>query len=125
MGLFGFGRKKEEKAKAPACVCNGPCETYEAEAAAGACCDGAKEGICCIKILGSGCKNCHDLLRNTQAALKNMGISIKPEYVTDMEKVMAYGVMALPVLVVNEKVVSMGKVLKVSDVESLLHKIGY
>ena len=47
------------------------------------------------------------------------------EYITDLEKVMGYGVMSMPGLVVNEKVVSMGKVLKVADVEKLLHKLGY
>lgn len=123
MGLFGFGKKKEEEG--PACSCNGDCETYEAESVENTCCEGAKDGICCIKILGSGCKNCHALLENTEAAVKNMGLSIEPEYVTDMEKIMAYGVMSMPALVVNEKVVSMGKVLKAADVEKLLHKLGY
>ena len=46
-------------------------------------------------------------------------------YVTDMEKVVSYGVMSTPALVVNEKVVSMGKVLKAADVEKLLHKLGF
>lgn len=123
MGLFGFGKNKGVKASA--CSCNGACETCEAETLERFCCDNAKEELCCIKILGSGCKNCHALLKNTQAALKNMDISIEPEYVTDMEKVMVYGVMSMPALVVNEKVVSMGKVLKAADVEKLLHKLGY
>lgn len=125
MGFFGFGKKKEEEVKAPAYCCNGGCETYEAESVENTCCEGEKDGICCIKILGSGCKNCHTLLENTQAALKNMGLSIEPEYVTDMEKIMAYGVMSMPALLVNEKVVSMGKVLKAADVEKLLHKLGF
>lgn len=38
---------------------------------------------------------------------------------------MEYGVMSMPALVVNEKVVSMGKVLKANDVEKLLHKLGF
>ena len=42
------------------------------------------------------------------------------EYITDMEKVMSYGVMSMPALVVNEKVVSAGKVLKASEIEKLL-----
>lgn len=125
MGLFGFGKRKEEGGKAVACACNGVCETYEAENVNDSCCDEASNGICCIKVLGSGCKNCHALLENTQAALKNMGLLIEPEYVTDMEKIIAYGVMSMPALVVNENVVSMGKVLKAADVEKLLHKLGY
>lgn len=52
-----------------------------------------------------------------------MGLNIEVEYITDMEKVMAYGVMSMPALVVNEKVVSMGKVLKPSDIEKLLRNV--
>ena len=46
------------------------------------------------------------------------------EYVTDMEKIMEYGVMSMPAVVVNDKVVSMGKVLKAAEVEALLRKLG-
>ena len=49
-----------------------------------------------------------------------MGLDLEVEYITDMEKVMTYGVMSMPAIVVNEKVVSMGKVLKTGDVEKLL-----
>ena len=53
-----------------------------------------------------------------------MGLSVEVEYITDMEKVMSYGVMSMPAIVVNEQVVSMGKVLKTADVEKLLRKLG-
>ena len=42
------------------------------------------------------------------------------EYITDAEKVMAYGVMSVKAIVVNGKAVSMGKVLKAAEVEALL-----
>jgi small redox-active disulfide protein 2 len=87
--------------------------------------DGDLSELCGIKVLGAGCKNCHDLFDATQVAIKNMGLSVAVEYVTDMEKIMEYGVMSMPALVVNEKVVSMGKVLKAADVEKLLRKLGY
>ena len=125
MGLFGFGKKKEEEKKAPACACNCGCPTSEAEEIKNDCCPEAKDGICCIKVLGSGCKSCHALLEATKEAVQNMGLSIEVEYVTDMAKIMEYGVMSMPALVVNEKVVSMGKVLKTADVEKLLHKLGF
>ena len=54
-----------------------------------------------------------------------MGLPVEVEYITDMPKVMEYGVMSMPAIVVNEKVVSMGKVLKAADVEKLLHKLGF
>ena len=53
-----------------------------------------------------------------------MGLAAPVEYITDMEQVMAYGVMRMPAIVVNEQVVSMGKVLKAAEVEKLLRKLG-
>ena len=50
-----------------------------------------------------------------------MGLSVDVEYITDMQKIMEYGVMRMPALVVNDKVVSQGKVLKPADVKKLLH----
>ena len=77
-----------------------------------------------VKVLGAGCKSCHEMYENTRKALENAGIPVEAEYVTDMEKVMAYGIMSMPGLVVNEQVVSMGKVLKPTDIEELLRKFG-
>ena len=53
-----------------------------------------------------------------------MSLAVEVEYITDMAKVMTYGAMSMPAIVVNEKVVSMGKVLKTADVEKLLQKCG-
>ena len=126
MALFNFGKKKEEEKKS--CCCG---SEVKAEQAAGCCCGSeAKEentccgapvdGICCIKVLGAGCKTCHEQYENAKAAVAALGLSIEVEYITDMEKVMEYGVMSMPAIVVNENVVSMGKVLKTADVEKLL-----
>ena len=57
-------------------------------------------------------------------AVANMNLDAKVEYITDMEKVMSYGVMSMPAIVVNEQVVSMGKVLNATQVEELLKKSG-
>ena len=56
--------------------------------------------------------------------MKALGLSAEVEYITDMEKVMGYGAMSMPAIVVNEKVVSMGRVLKAAEVEKLLRKLG-
>lgn len=123
MGLFGFGKKKEESA--PACACQCGCPTAEVDVA-----EVAKEvgstvdGTLSIKVLGAGCASCHTLLENTQNAVTGMGLGVEVEYVTDMAKIAGYGVMSVPALVVNEKVVTMGKVLKANEVETLLRKIG-
>ena len=65
------------------------------------------------------------MLENTKAAVSAMQLNMEVEYITDMETIMSYGVMSMPALIVNDKVASMGKVLKANDVEKLLHKLGY
>lgn len=77
-----------------------------------------------IKILGGGCASCKKLYENTKKAAAEMNICTEVEYITDMQKIMEYGVMKMPALVVNEKVVAMGKVLKPSDIVKLLEKVG-
>ncbi|MCI8668291.1 MAG: thioredoxin family protein [Lachnospiraceae bacterium] len=129
MALFGFGKRmKDEEQKG--CCCGMTIGEVEEEASCGygstaeaenECYSDVKDGICCIKVLGAGCKSCHEQFENAKITMKKMGLDIEVEYITDMEKVMAYGVMSMPALVVNEKVVSMGKVLKPADLEKLLH----
>ena len=123
MALFNFGKKKEEEKKAPACCC-GSAKAQVAKSAE-CCCGTSVNGICCVKVLGAGCRACHEQYENAKTAVKALGLDVEVEYITDMEKVMGYGVMAMPAIVVNEKVVSMGKVLKAADVEKLLSKLGY
>lgn len=75
-----------------------------------------------IKILGSGCKNCVTLKQNTEEALKELGIKAEIEKVTDFKDIVGYGVMSTPALVVDEKVVSFGKVLKPKEIVKILEK---
>ena len=114
MALFRFGKKKEEK-KTASCTCHCGYDKMVTE---------MTEDVYSIKVLGSGCRNCHDLFEAAKKAVHNLGLSVEVEYVTDMEKVMAYGVMRMPALVVNEKVVSMGRVLNAADVEELIRMKG-
>ncbi|NMA84900.1 MAG: thioredoxin family protein [Epulopiscium sp.] len=75
-----------------------------------------------IKILGSGCKNCKDLVENTKFALSQMGIQANIEKITDLSAITEYGVMSTPVLVINEKIVSYGKVLKPKEIIKIFEK---
>ena len=122
MSLFHFGKKEEEKKASPSGCC---CSANEVENISNACCGEAVSGICCIKVLGAGCNSCRQQYENAKEAVKNMGLSVEVAYITDMAKVMEYGVMSMPALVVNEKVVSKGRVLKAADVEKLLHELGF
>ena len=64
------------------------------------------------------------LLASTKEAVAKKGIDegidAEIEYITDMEKIMGFGVMSMPALMIDGKVVSAGKVLKAKDVEKLL-----
>lgn len=73
-----------------------------------------------IKVLGSGCSKCEALLAVTKEAVQHLGIDAEIEYVTDFAQIARYGVMSTPALVVDEKVVSAGRVLKASQIESFL-----
>jgi small redox-active disulfide protein 2 len=73
-----------------------------------------------IKILGTGCPNCQNLEKNTRQALSELKIKAEIEKVTDMEKIMSYGIMSLPAIVADEKVLSYGVVLPVEEIKKLL-----
>ncbi|WP_346885814.1 thioredoxin family protein [Clostridium sp. UBA4395] len=73
-----------------------------------------------IKILGSGCKKCVTLKENTEIALKETGMEAEIIKVMDFKDIMAFGVMTTPALVINEKVVSFGKVLKPKEIIKIL-----
>jgi len=76
-----------------------------------------------IKILGSGCRNCVTLKENTETALKEMGIEAELVKVTEIMDIMAYGVMSTPALVIDEKVVSFGKVLKPKEIVKIFENM--
>ena len=113
-----FGKKKEEKKEGAPCCCCGEEQTISKTAST--CCGEPVDGICCIKVLGSGCKACHQLYDNTVKAVEGMGIEV--EYVTDLQKIMEYGAMSMPALVVNEKLVSSGKTLNPAEILKIIGK---
>jgi small redox-active disulfide protein 2 len=73
-----------------------------------------------IKILGSGCRKCVALGENAMVAAKAAGKEAEIIKVTDFAQIAGYGVMSTPGLVIDEKLVSSGKVLTAQDIEKLL-----
>lgn len=73
-----------------------------------------------IKILGSGCKNCQVLHKNTLEALETLGMEAEVVKVEDIKDIMAYGVMKTPALVVDEEVKVMGCVAKAKEIVKIL-----
>ena len=76
-----------------------------------------------IKILGSGCRNCVTLAENAKTALAELGMEAQIVKVTDFANISTYGVISTPALVVDEKVVSSGKVLKPDQIVKILEKV--
>lgn len=73
-----------------------------------------------IKVLGSGCKNCKKLLENVTEAVSQIGLKAEILYVTDMMAIANSGLMRTPGLIIDEKVVSAGKVLTIEEAKDLL-----
>jgi len=73
-----------------------------------------------IKVLGTGCKKCNTLMENVKEALASTSTEATVEKVEDLQTIIAYGVMSTPALVIDEKVVSKGKVLKTKDIVKML-----
>ena len=75
-----------------------------------------------IEILGTGCKKCSDLEAVAKQAITKIGGFHSIEKVEDIMKIMNYGVMNTPALVVDGVVKSTGKVLNIDEVLKLLQK---
>jgi small redox-active disulfide protein 2 len=73
-----------------------------------------------IEILGSGCSNCLKLTKNAEEAVKQMGVACEVEKVTDVGRIMSYGVLGMPCLVIDGVVKSVGKLLSMDDIKKLL-----
>ncbi len=73
-----------------------------------------------IKILGSGCANCKRLEAVARQAVAKLGIEADVIKVTEYPEIMKYNILSTPGLVINEKVVSAGRVPDEAEVTTLL-----
>ncbi len=106
MALFGFHKKTNDTKPAS------PATTPVTEP--------APNGTLSIKVLGSGCASCHALYENTKAAVEKASLPAEVAYITDMQTILATGIMRMPALTVNGKVIAMGVVLKPDDIQKKL-----
>ncbi len=74
-----------------------------------------------IEILGTGCSKCVALLENTKQAVAKKGIFAQVEKVDDILKIMEYGVISTPALVIDGQVKSTGRLLSVDEVVTFLN----
>ncbi|HZJ80457.1 MAG TPA: thioredoxin family protein [Dysgonamonadaceae bacterium] len=75
-----------------------------------------------IKVLGTGCKKCNELEKATREAVAALGIDANIEKEEDIMKIMEYGVMRTPALVVDGKVLVSGKAPNAEEIKKLLAK---
>ncbi len=73
-----------------------------------------------IKVLGSGCENCHKVEALAKQAVAQLSADAQVELVTDMQELMRYGVMSTPAIVINDKVVSTGRVPALSQITAMI-----
>jgi small redox-active disulfide protein 2 len=73
-----------------------------------------------IQILGTGCMKCEKLEANAKEAIKEKGGTYEIEKISDIKKIMHFGVMLTPALAIDGQVKSVGKILSVEEIKKLL-----
>ena len=73
-----------------------------------------------IQILGTGCPKCKKLAENAESAAKDLGIEYELEKVTQINDIMAMGVMMTPALAIDGEVKVTGKVISPEDIKAML-----
>ena len=73
-----------------------------------------------IQILGTGCAKCNALTMATEQAAQSLGLQYELEKVTDLKRIMSFGVMTTPTLVVDGQVKVSGKVPAVDEIKTML-----
>lgn len=73
-----------------------------------------------IEVLGTGCAKCKRLFDNVQTAVKELGIAAEVSKVEDIDAIATSGVMMTPALIINNEIVTEGRVPDVNEIKSLV-----
>ena len=73
-----------------------------------------------VEVLGPGCANCRRVEANAREALAMAGVEAEIRHVTDYQEILAHGVMSTPGLVIDGKVVSVGRIPSAGDIAGWL-----
>jgi small redox-active disulfide protein 2 len=73
-----------------------------------------------IKVLGSGCANCKRLEATAQKVVETLGVEAEIEKVTDYAEIMKWPILSTPGLVINDKLVSAGRIPSEKEISDWL-----
>ncbi|MDY0094438.1 MAG: thioredoxin family protein [Candidatus Vecturithrix sp.] len=73
-----------------------------------------------LQILGTGCPKCKKLAEQTEAVAKALGIEYELEKVTDINRIMSFGVAMTPALAVDGEVKVAGKIPSIDDLKTMI-----
>jgi small redox-active disulfide protein 2 len=76
-----------------------------------------------IKILGTGCPKCKELERRTRSVLVELDAAADVEKVTDIRKIMEYGILSTPGLVIDGKVKSSGRLPRADEIKAWIQEV--
>lgn len=74
-----------------------------------------------IKVIGTGCDKCDKLYENVIQAVEEIGVDVTIEKVEDLMEIVKLGVMASPALMIDGKMISVGKVMKKDEVKKYIY----
>ncbi len=75
-----------------------------------------------IEVLGSGCAKCKRLENNVRKAVQELGIKTEIKKIEDIGKIMEYGIMMTPGLIINGETKAIGRVPNVEEIKGMLKK---
>ncbi|KKQ87229.1 MAG: Redox-active disulfide protein 2 [Parcubacteria group bacterium GW2011_GWF2_38_8] len=75
-----------------------------------------------IQVLGSGCATCKKLYEITQKAVAELGLNENVEYITDVQKIVAMGLMQSPILAINDKPALVGFTSDIEKVKKIIQE---
>lgn len=75
-----------------------------------------------IEVLGSGCPKCRKLLEITKEVVSQLGLNIEVSYETEIDKMIALGLMSTPALAINGKPVLSGRLPSSNELKEIINK---
>lgn len=75
-----------------------------------------------IKVLGPGCPKCGMVEKRVKDALADLNVTADVEKITDIKKMMSFGILATPGLVINGKVKSSGRIPRIEEIKAWIQE---